>query len=132
MIKGAEKQQPYPLGHGGRRGLTCTGHKIIKPFSCSTVEHEIYPAHKNQISQNQLELSEDLSMKGCNSVANLQKMTLYNLNIDFVKDNVCINGGNYVVNLRKTKIYNTIVYLVNDNVYTKFCLILSIRSQDND
>ena len=60
------------------------------------------------------------SMKGCNSVANLQKMTLYNLNIDFVKDNVCIKGCNYVANLRKTEIYNTNVDLVNDNVYTNF------------
>ena len=41
-----------------------------------------------------------------------------------------IKGRNSVANLRKTKIYNTYVDLVNDNVYTKFCLILSIRSQD--
>ena len=33
-------------------------------------------------------------------------------------------------NLRKTIIYNTNIDLVNDDVYTKFCLILSIRSQD--
>ena len=32
--------------------------------------------------------------------------------------------------LRKTKIYDTNVDLVNDNVFTKFGLILSIRSQD--
>ena len=32
--------------------------------------------------------------------------------------------------MRKTKIYNTNVDLVNDNVFTKFGLILSIRSQD--
>ena len=43
-----------------------------------------------------------MSIKGCNSVANLQKMMLYNPNLD----------------------------LVNDNVYTKFGHILSIRSQD--
>ena len=30
----------------------------------------------------------------------------------------------------KTTFYNTDVDLVNDNVYTKFGLILSIRSQD--
>ena len=41
-----------------------------------------------------------------------------------------IKGHNAVVNLRKTKIYITNVDLVNDNVYTKFCLNLSIRSQD--
>ena len=43
------------------------------------------------------------SIKGCNSVVNLQK---------------------------KKKIYNTNVDLVNDNVYTKFGLNLSIPSQD--
>ena len=43
-----------------------------------------------------------MSIKGRNSVENLQKMTLYNPNLD----------------------------LVNDNVYTKFGHILSIRSQD--
>ena len=43
-----------------------------------------------------------MSIKGCNSVANLQKMMLYNPNLD----------------------------LVNDNLYTKFGHILSIRSQD--
>ena len=40
-----------------------------------------------------------------------------------------INGRNFA-NLRKTKIYNTNVDLVNANVFTKFGLILSIRSQD--
>ena len=42
------------------------------------------------------------SVKGHNSVANLRKKTLYNLNLD----------------------------LINVNVYTKFGLILSIGSQD--
>ena len=41
-----------------------------------------------------------------------------------------IKGRNSVANLRKTKIYNTNLDLVTDNVYTKFGLILSIRSQD--
>ena len=42
-----------------------------------------------------------------------------------------IRGSNSVVNLqKKTKIYNTNIDLVNDNVFTKFGLILSIRSQD--
>ena len=40
-----------------------------------------------------------------------------------------IKGSNSVANLRKTKIYNTNIDLVND-VFTKFGLILSIRSQD--
>ena len=41
-----------------------------------------------------------------------------------------IKGRNSVASLRKTKTYNTNVVLVNDNVFTKFGLILSIRSQD--
>ena len=41
-----------------------------------------------------------------------------------------IKGRNSVATLRKTKNYNTNVDLVNDNVFTKFGLILSIRSQD--
>ena len=41
-----------------------------------------------------------------------------------------IKGSNSVANLQKTKIYNTNIDLVNDNVFTKFDLILSIRSQD--
>ena len=42
-----------------------------------------------------------------------------------------IKGSKSVANLqRKTKIYKTNIDLVNDNVFTKFGLILSIRSQD--
>ena len=41
-----------------------------------------------------------------------------------------IKGRNSVANLRKTIIYNTNIDLVNDDVYTKFGLILSIRSED--
>ena len=41
-----------------------------------------------------------------------------------------IKGCYSVANLQKTKIYNTNVDLVNDNVYTKFGLNLSISSQD--
>ena len=37
---------------------------------------------------------------------------------------------NSVANLRKTTIYFTNIDLVNNDVYTKFGLILSIRSQD--
>ena len=40
-----------------------------------------------------------------------------------------IKGRNSVANLQ-TIIYNTNIDLVNDDVYTKFGLILSIRSQD--
>ena len=39
---------------------------------------------------------------------------------------------NSVANLRKTIIYNSNIDLVNDDVYTKFGLILSIRSQDTE
>ena len=41
-----------------------------------------------------------------------------------------IKDNNSVAKLRNTIIYNTDVNLVNDDVYTKFGLILSIRSQD--
>ena len=41
-----------------------------------------------------------------------------------------IKGRNSVANLQNITIYNTNVDLVNDDVYTKFGLILSIRSQD--
>ena len=41
-----------------------------------------------------------------------------------------IKGHNSVANLRKTNIDNINVDLVNDNVFTKFGLILLIRSQD--
>ena len=41
-----------------------------------------------------------------------------------------IKSHNSVANLRKITIYNTDVDLVNDDAYTKFGLILSIRSQD--
>ena len=81
-----------------------------------------------------------MSIKGCNSVANLQKMMLYNPNLDLVnlvtfcqfvlkilsKNQILtsITGRNSVANLRKTIIYNTNIDLVNDDVYTKFGLIL--------
>ena len=41
-----------------------------------------------------------------------------------------IKGSNSVANLQKTRIYNTNIDLVNNNVSTKFGLILSIRSKD--
>ena len=41
-----------------------------------------------------------------------------------------IKGRNSVANLQETIIYNTNIDLVNDDVYTKFGLNLSIRSQD--
>ena len=79
-----------------------------------------------------------MSIKGCNSVANLQKMKLYNPNLDLVNE-MCIQnlvtfcqfvlkilsknqiltsikGRNSVANLRKTIIYYTNIDLVNDDV----------------
>ena len=47
-----------------------------------------------------------------------------NLILESIKDR------NSVANLGKTMIYNSNVDLVDDDVYTKFGLILSIRSQD--
>ena len=41
-----------------------------------------------------------------------------------------IKSCNSVANLQKAKIYNISIDLVNHNVFTKFGLILSIRSQD--
>ena len=41
-----------------------------------------------------------------------------------------IKGHNSVANLRKMMFYNPNVDLGNANVDTKFCLILSIHSQD--
>ena len=95
------------------------------------------------ISKNQILTS----IKGRNSVANLQKTKIYNTNVDLVIDNVSFcqfvlkilsknqilrsnKGSNSVVNFQKTMIYNTNVDLVNDNVYTKFGLNRSIRFQD--
>ena len=43
---------------------------------------------------------------------------------------ISIKGRNSVANLQKTMIYNTNIDLVNDNVYTKFGLNRSIRFQD--
>ena len=40
-----------------------------------------------------------------------------------------IKGSNSVANLQKTKIYDTNIDLVNDNIFTKFGPILSIRSK---
>ena len=41
-----------------------------------------------------------------------------------------IKGRNSVAILQKTTIYNTNIDLINDDVYTKFGLILSISSQE--
>ena len=82
------------------------------------------------------------SIKGCNSATNLQKMTLYNPNLDLININVntifglilfilcqniqqnkilrSIKGRNSVANLRKMKLYNPKIDLINDNVHTKF------------
>ena len=41
-----------------------------------------------------------------------------------------IKGSNSVANLQKTQIYNTNIDLVNDNMYTKFGLNRFIRFED--
>ena len=41
-----------------------------------------------------------------------------------------IKGRNSDAKFRKTKTYNINIDLVNDNEYIKFCLNISIRSQD--
>ena len=83
------------------------------------------------------------SIKGHNSVANLRKTKIYNINLDLVTDNVYTNfglilsirsqdikqktnfnqGPNSLANLRKTTIYNTKADLVDDNVFTNLVLI---------
>ena len=82
------------------------------------------------------------SIKGCNSVTNLRKMTLYNPCLDLINVIVytkfglflfilcqdieqneiltSIKGRNDVANLRKMKLYNPNIDLLNDNVHTKF------------
>ena len=92
------------------------------------------------------------SIKGRNSVANLRKTKVYNINIDLVNDNMLtkfglilsirsqdielkpnsdVKGRNSVANLqKKTMIYDTNVDLVNVNVYTKFGHNWFIHSQD--
>ena len=81
------------------------------------------------------------SIKGRYSVANLQKKNdplqsqcrtcqrycVYKICLNSV--HTSIKGRNPFANLPKTIIYITDVDLVNDNEYTKFSLILSIRSQ---
>ena len=80
------------------------------------------------------------SIKGHNSIANVQKMMLYNPNLDLVNTNVLtilvkfcplvlkilreneiltsIKGHNSVANLQKMMLYNPNLDLVNSNVYT--------------
>ena len=93
------------------------------------------------------------SIKGRNSVANLQKKQRFTILTLILSMMMCIQNlvlfcqfvlkilsknqiltsikrRNSVANLRKTKIYKTNLDLVTDNGYTTFGLILSIRSQD--
>ena len=64
-------------------------------------------------------------------IQNLVLFSQFNLKI-LSKNQILtsIKGRNSVANMQKTKIYNINVDLVNDNVFTKFGLILSFRSQD--
>ena len=82
------------------------------------------------------------TIKGHNSVANLQNLMLYNPNLDLINVNmytnmvkICpfilkilsgneiltsIKGRNSAANLRKRMLYNPYLDLINVNVYTKF------------
>ena len=82
------------------------------------------------------------SIKGCNSVANLRNLMVYNPNLDTINVNVYTNwvkfcplvlkilsgneilrsikGRNSVANLRNLTLYNPNLDLINVNVYTKF------------
>ena len=64
-------------------------------------------------------------------IQNLVSICLFFLKI-FSKNQILtsIKGRNSVANLQKTIIYDTNIDLVNDNVYTKFCLNRSICFQD--
>ena len=65
------------------------------------------------------------------SIKNLDKFCPFILKI-LSKNQILtsIKGRNSVANLRQTTIYNFNIDLVNDDVYTKFGIILSIRSQN--
>ena len=76
------------------------------------------------------------SIKGRNSVVNLQNLTLYNPNLDIIYVNVytkfclkilsgneiltSIKGRSSVANLRNLTLYNPNLDTINVNVYTKF------------
>ena len=64
-------------------------------------------------------------------IRNLVKFCPFNLKI-WSKNQILksIKGGNSVANLQKLTHHNSNVDLVNNNVYTKFDLILSIHSPD--
>ena len=100
----------------------------------------ILSIHSRDIEQKKQFLT---SIKGCNSVANLWKMTLYNTNIDLVNDKVYTKFGRTLsihsqdieqkpisdINqgpklcckfAKKMTLYNSNIDLVNNNVHTKF------------
>ena len=57
-------------------------------------------------------------------------LSIRSQNIEYKQILTSIKGHNSVANLQKTNIYNINEDLVNDSVFTKFGLISSIRSQD--
>ena len=63
-------------------------------------------------------------------IQNLVSICLFVLKILNKKILTSIKARNSVANSRKMTIYNLNVDLVNDNVYTKFGKILFIHSQD--
>ena len=62
------------------------------------------------------------------SIQNLVKFILKILNENHILTS--IKGRNSIANLQKMKFYNLNIDLVNDNMFTKFGQILSIHSQD--
>ena len=52
-----------------------------------------------------------ISIKGRNSVANLQKTIIYNTNVDLVNDNVCIQ--NLVLSLLKFELIQAFMHVLN-------------------
>ena len=61
----------------------------------------------------------------------LSKIKILSIHLKILSKNrilTSIKGSNSVANLQKAKIYNISIDLVNHNVFTKFGLILSIRS----
>ena len=72
--------------------------------------------------------SRDIEYKPNSDVNQLRKTRIYNTNEDLTSCQmiVCI----HFPNLQKMTLYNPNLDLVNDNMHTKFGLILSIHSQD--
>ena len=89
-----------------------------------------WTSSERQSSRNSVANLQFLSMIMC--IQNLIKFCPFIFKKYGAKNKILesIKGRNSIANLRKTTIYNTYIDLVNGDGYTKFGLILSIRSQD--